>query len=130
MGASHPETGGTPIRILVDLRAYDIDAVKSAAYEFINTHNITISLLDEHTAEVLFSSIDPDNPRLLEGEFLNQVLDWSIRNRLRAETASLRRLIITHALSETSLLGSTYNDASPEEDPLGILTNPQRPPDK
>ena len=56
----------------------------------------------------------------LAGEFVNLLLDETLREEIGRETEPVRNLILAHALSETALLRPELETADPEADPLGI----------
>ena len=55
----------------------------------------------------------------LAGEFVNLLLDETLREEIGRETEPVRNLILAHALSETALLRPELETADPEADPLG-----------
>lgn len=54
------------------------------------------------------------------GRFMNDLLDHCLRAQIAAETEPVRNLILAHALSGTSLIGSELEAVEPGADPLGI----------
>lgn len=61
-----------------------------------------------------------ENLEELAGNFCNEVLEHTLRARLRAETEPVRRLILAQAFSRTNLITPDLDTAVPERDPARI----------
>lgn len=86
-----------------DRNSHSIDAVQRAAYRFSDRISCEIhpdGELIEVRAALLNAEDDPD---ALIAEFRNEVLDQVLRERIRAETADVRNLVLALAFSRTGL---------------------------
>ena len=96
-----------PVLLKFDERAYSVEAVQKAAYRHMNALLVGISLCDGHFQ----CSIEPTSgtPRdafaLALEDFQKEVLDQQLRVRIKAETESVRNLILGIAFSRTGLQG-------------------------
>ena len=86
-----------------DRAGYSVDSVQRAAYRFSDRLSCEISADDssiEVRATVLEESAAADE---MVAEFRNEVLDQVLRERIRAETADVRNLVLALAFSKTGL---------------------------
>ncbi len=107
--------------IRVDVSLYGEDALLRAAHRL--TDRCGVQIERGHEGEVLVrlarrQSLD-DLERLAQ-DFLNELLDQTLRARIRAETEPVRRLLIAQAFSSANLLNPPLDDVDPESDPLQI----------
>ena len=58
--------------------------------------------------------------RQLTGDFLNELLDQALRERLEAEFGPVRELIVAQAFSEANMLDPVRDDGDYNDDPLSI----------
>ncbi len=91
-------------RVTFDASAYSADAIQRAAYRFSNrlsldlrrvkgTFACTLLIRDEFAGEA----------EEIAAEFRNEVLDQTLRERIRAETEGVRNVILALAFSQTGL---------------------------
>ncbi|HVW46638.1 MAG TPA: His-Xaa-Ser system protein HxsD [Solirubrobacterales bacterium] len=86
-----------------DPAGHSVDAVQRAAYRLSDRLACEIRSPDgviEARLSLLDESDDPDR---LVAEFRNEVLDQVLRERIRAETADVRNLVLALAFSRTGL---------------------------
>lgn len=85
--------------------AFDIEAIKRAAYRFSDRVSVEITDTPEERVCTL-RKLHPDrelNIETLAGDFRNEVLDHDLRIKIAAETESYRNLILSLAFSKTPL---------------------------
>jgi His-Xaa-Ser system protein HxsD len=87
-----------------DQAVHSIDSVQRAAYRLSDRVSCEIGVVDgsiEVRATVLDQEADLD---ALLAEFRTEVLDQVLRERIRAETADVRNLVLAMAFSRTGLV--------------------------
>jgi His-Xaa-Ser system protein HxsD len=91
-----------------DRRVYSLNAVKKAAYKHVRVFTADISIVDEEIRCLInFEQPVTEEQRLrLTNEFKKEVLDQDLRERLKAETESVRNVILAHAFSKTGLINN------------------------
>jgi His-Xaa-Ser system protein HxsD len=88
-----------------DSKVYSAEAVQKAAYRFINRMAAAVSL----DGEKIRCELKPDAGTPSEGiealiaDFSKEVLDQNLRERIKAETAQARNLILSYAFSKSGL---------------------------
>jgi His-Xaa-Ser system protein HxsD len=100
----HVKDGGVTVTFAPEL-AFDIEAVKRAAYRFSDRMSVEFASSPEGIAcriTPLHSKTPPDL-EVLMGEFRNEVLDQDLRLKIAAETEGYRNLILALAFSKTPL---------------------------
>ena len=106
------DTSGPNIEIIVDLGLYSQNVLLKATYKFTGDWYVQLATTSENTATVIFSPKTPgDNSANIRGEFLNELLDQSLREQIGSETLAVRNLIMAHALSKFDLISSP-NDSN------------------
>lgn len=86
-----------------DRAGHSVDSVQRAAYRLSDRLSCEITSTDE-LIEVRVSLLDESHdPDRLVADFRNEVLDQVLRERIRAETADLRNLVLALAFSRTGL---------------------------
>jgi His-Xaa-Ser system protein HxsD len=111
----------------VQLGVYGLEPLLKAAHRF--TDRCFVHLEYEDAANVLcrFRVKRPlDNIEQIAGDFVNELLDQSLRARLAASTEPVRQLLIAQAFSKTSLFHPELDSADPFTDPASI-GNPDDP---
>lgn len=100
---------------------YSIDSVRRAAHRFTDQCFVHIEYEDQDNLLCrLRLKQHGDSLTRLAGEFMNEVLDQTLRAQLAAETEQIRLLLLSHAFSNTNILHPDLNDVSPAIDPLHI----------
>jgi His-Xaa-Ser system protein HxsD len=94
------------VELSFDHDVYDLDAVKKAAYRFIDQCAVDISLNESRIICTITypDSKSPESLQHLISEFKKELLDQDIRKKIRLETEGFRNLILAHAFSKTSLV--------------------------
>jgi His-Xaa-Ser system protein HxsD len=90
--------------LLFDSSAHSLNAIQRAAYRLIDRLTIDLATRDGHyrcTVHVL--SDDPDQIEGALNDLRSEVLDQTLRERIRAETELTRNLILSLAFSQTGL---------------------------
>jgi His-Xaa-Ser system protein HxsD len=95
--------------ITFDPSCYSADAVQRAAYTFGSEFSCLVS--NDHDGplrcEIRFPpETDSSEIEHLIARFQNEVLDYSLRERIRDETREVRNLILAVAFSQTGLVDS------------------------
>ena len=104
--------------ILVDPRVYRMSAVKKAAYRLGDRCFVKLEVLADGTIRVTLTAKSAGVPAdILEGEFLNELLDQDLRETIADETERVRNLLLAQAFSGLTTGADT---ADFREDPLGI----------
>ncbi len=94
------------IEISFDTNIFSLDTIKRATYKYLDKFTVDFrlnaSVLD---CKLSFSpGISPDAANTLVDDFKKEVLDQDLRERIKAETAPIRNLILAHAFSKTGLI--------------------------
>lgn len=98
----------------VDLTVYSLPALLRVAHRFTDRCHLHIEREGEAAAILRFRmKTSGADLSYLAGEFLNELLDQSLREMVQKETEPVRNLILAHALSETSLLRPDLETADP-----------------
>jgi His-Xaa-Ser system protein HxsD len=118
MDADFLVADGGVLYATVDLGVYGIDALMKVAHRF--TNRCYIHLQTEATGRIgvrFRAKRQGTDCAAIAGEFMNEVLDQSLRMHVANETESVRNLLLAHALSETVLLHPELETENPTEDP-------------
>jgi len=98
-------SGVTPVTLIFDERIYSVEAIQKATYRYMNLFTPDLSLANGQ----IHCLLNPSKELSLEtfenhiDDFKKEVLDQHLRLKIRAETESVRNLIIGIAFSNTSL---------------------------
>jgi len=107
--------------VVFDAQVYHLSAIKKAAYKFESRFHTLIATRDDGSIEVVLKAKAPlDNLEHLAGEFCNEVLDQDLRELVAEQTEGVRNLLLAHAFSQTSFVGTELESADYHQDPLGI----------
>lgn len=93
----------------LDTRDTTIAAIRAAAYRFGSTFSVTIEpgqppTTDAATVRCIFAaSVSTEDADAAIADFLRELNDQVLRERVREETKSLRAAILAHAFSRTRL---------------------------
>ena len=114
------------VSIEVDTQLYAIPAVLRAAYKFTGHYHVGLRRPDDVNEPKLTITLAPKSPGArvddaqLRGDFLNELLDQALRERLEAEFGPVRELIVAQAFSEANLLDPARDDGDYDTDSLSI----------
>ena len=94
------------ITIDFDTRVFALDVVKKAAYKYLDKFSADFELNAPflHCALSFNEGVSDEAATKLVEEFKKEVLDQDLRERIKAETAPIRNLILAHAFSRTGLI--------------------------
>jgi His-Xaa-Ser system protein HxsD len=116
----------TSVSIDVDTQLYPFAAVMRAAYKFTGQYHVGLRRPEDVNEPKVMVTLTPkssgasvDDPQLT-GDFLNELLDQAMRERLEAEFGPVRELIVAQAFSETNLLDPARDEGDYDDDPLKI----------
>jgi len=100
---SEPVRAGVVVHFAAGL--YPIDAIKRAAYRFMDSFAVDI----DPRADIVVCTLLPCSPKsnveAIETDFRNEVLDQDLRLQIAKETEPLRNLVLSLAFSKTGLQG-------------------------
>jgi len=113
------------IRFLVSLQDYPLEAIHGAVYVFLNKSYIFLKTQSVKKIEVSLKGkkkLAEKQLEILKGEFLNELLNYTVRINLSKSNKKTREYIVSQALFSTF---GDYNidkedEVKYEEDPLGI----------
>lgn len=114
-------SAGEALVATVDLTLYSERALLATAHQFTHLVHAHLERQTPHSVVVRFQAKEPGKALdYLAGEFMNALLDQTLREKVQAETEGVRNLILAHALSQVSLLRPELETAEPFADPDGI----------
>lgn len=93
-----------------DIGVYSLLALKKAAYRLANRCTVVFGPLEGSRLHLEFSCTHAQSENDVQQavhQFFEEALDYDLRERLSAETAPLRNLILAHAFSRTKLVQSS-----------------------
>lgn len=92
--------------VLFDPQIFAVETVKKAAYRYIDRFSVDFDLGGSAlTCTLSFAQgISDEAVSRLVDEFKKEVLDQDLRERIKAETAAIRNLILAHTFSKTGLI--------------------------
>jgi His-Xaa-Ser system protein HxsD len=91
--------------VTFDLGCYSVDAVQRALYRFSDRLSSNVAVDGGIVRCTLFiDSVDSGEVQGVVADFRNEVLDETLRARVREETAEVRNLILALAFSNSGLV--------------------------
>jgi His-Xaa-Ser system protein HxsD len=117
------------IKKIIDLKVYPLEAVYGAAYLFVDRVYIFLDTQEKDKLEVsLRAKEEVDfSPEKIEGEFMNELLNYTLRLKLSDSNKKIREQIVEQALfaalgREEGILKNNDQEQKFEfeDDPLGI----------
>ncbi len=116
------------IRFSFNLRDYPLEAVYGAAYVFIDQAYLFLESNDGKKIKVFLKGkkkLNSNKLKELEGEFLNELLNSTVRIKLAKNNKKIREYVISQALlsaigEEEVSQDSDKEEIKYEDDPLGI----------
>lgn len=91
-------------KVELDSSLYTPDSVKETVYKFSDKFSTIIRKQDD----LLVLDITFNSPETkwedIKQEFEKELIDQSLRERIREETADIRRVILAHTFSQTSIV--------------------------
>jgi His-Xaa-Ser system protein HxsD len=95
------------MRLVLDSAVYSLDAVKKAAYRFLDRFATDIRLqTGAIVCDLVFSrNASEAQKEAIVADFRTEVLDQDLRERIARETAAVRNAILAVAFSPTSPQG-------------------------
>lgn len=103
---SRPPNETAKTTIVFDTKIFALETVKKAAYLYVDRFTVDFNLSGSRLTCTLSFTKDTSGEvamKLVE-EFKKEVLDQDLRERIKAETAPIRNLILAHAFSKTGLI--------------------------
>jgi len=117
------------VSTLVDTSLYPLEVVLRTCHRFTDKFFLHVQWQDQDKGRLevtLKSTTEGKDSGAAVGDFLNELLDQTVRQQVAEETEELRNLILAHALSETQLVRPELESSDPREDPIGIGTPDER----
>ncbi|WP_251866002.1 His-Xaa-Ser system protein HxsD [Achromobacter sp. Marseille-Q4962] len=94
-------------QLLFDKACHSYDDVQRAAYKFIDRCSVVVSVGDSQiVCDVELDEKCTQSVDLISQQIRKEVLDQTLRSRIRSETEDVRNLILAHAFSRTGLANS------------------------
>jgi len=91
-------------KIELDCSVYTQDSVKETVYRFSDEFSTIIRKKDDCLIlDITFNSPETKWQEIKQ-EFEKELLDQSLRERIRKETADIKRVILAHTFSKTSIV--------------------------
>ena len=112
----------TSIKINVNLSTYPIEAIYGASYVFIDRAYIFLDMKGKDNLEVSFKAkegIAKKQFNELEGEFLNELLNYALRVSLAKTNKKIRERIVERALYSSVGEDDLWDE---EDDSMDIAT--------
>lgn len=113
--------------VTVDTGIYSVSVIRRAAHRLTGRFAVYLSrpeaeeeVLPGQKVQVSLRGRDGGPLRRAAEDFMNLLLDETLREEIARETEPVRNLILAHALSGSDVLNTALADADAEEDPLGI----------
>lgn len=94
---------GTGVELDFDAETASVDAIQRAAYRFCDRFSCEL-IPGETTHRCLLTPIRDIDVAADLASFRTEVLDQVLRERIRAETAPIRTMILAHAFSRTGVI--------------------------
>lgn len=98
-------SGISPIRVVLPLSAYSVEAVKRAGYVLMQRATLDIQLSNDEIVCLLSLTGPEVDVAVLERDFRREVLDQDLRISIEGQTAPYRNAILGLAFSQTGLQG-------------------------
>ena len=118
------EIKNNTIKFLVNLQDYPLEAIYGAVYVFLDKSYIFIDTQSVKKIEVSLrgkKKLTKKQLDNLKGEFLNELLNYTVRINLSKHNKRIREYIISQALfSASEGEENKENEVKYEDDPLGI----------
>ena len=109
---------GDELLVIVDLGIYSRTALMKVVHSFTGRCFVHLQDESERRVKVRFRAKQPGQDcSPLAGEFMNSLLDQTLREQIGQETEPVRHLILAHALSNTSLIHPELETIDPTLDP-------------
>ena len=116
------------LKVRVDLNIYPLEAIYGAAYVFVDRVYIFLDTCQENKIEIFFRAKENSNLdelEKIEGEFMNELLNYTLRLKLSESNKKIREYVVEQALfsalgREEGILKNIEEKFEFEDDPLGI----------
>jgi His-Xaa-Ser system protein HxsD len=90
-------------KLSFDRSTASVDAIQRAVYRLSDRLSCDITPVDSAIEVTVHPASPDDDGGQLLGELRNEVLDQSLRERIREETSDVRNLVLSLAFSKTGL---------------------------
>lgn len=95
-------------KLSFDLTCHSYDDVQRAAYKFIDRCSVVVSLTDAQIhCDIELDESCTQTAKFVCQQIRKEVLDQTLRSRIKRETEDIRNLILAHAFSRTGFVNST-----------------------
>jgi|ERR1700722_9636768 len=107
--------------VKVDMKIFSMDALLKTAYWHTGRCYLHLQTVGGDIVEARFKPKPGVKLDHLPEQFMNDLLDQSLQERVSRESEPFKNLILAHALSKTSLVNPELETTEPLEDPKGIM---------
>jgi His-Xaa-Ser system protein HxsD len=97
----------------IDLTVYSLESLLKTAYWYTGKCFLHLQHSSPEHVEVRFRTKPDMQITNLPEQFMNDLLDQTLRDKLAKETEAFRNLIVAHALSKTCLINSELETEDP-----------------
>jgi His-Xaa-Ser system protein HxsD len=105
----------------INTKIYPLEAVLKTAYHLTQRAFFHVEPTDDHQLWVRAKIKDKsEDIEKIIYEFCNVLVDFTLRLSISKETEDVRNLILAHAFSQTTLIGTEFETSDYIEDPLNI----------
>lgn len=95
-------------QLFFDKTCHSYDDVQRAAYKFIDRCSVVVSTVDGRiVCDVELDEKCSQSIGFISQQIRKEVLDQTLRTRIKSETEDVRNLILAHAFSRTGLTDSS-----------------------
>jgi His-Xaa-Ser system protein HxsD len=99
------QRAGDDASVDISLEAYSFEALQKAAYRLADRCTVIFHEVLDGRARLSFATLQSaDDLEQVKRVFFREALDYTLRDRIAAETNPLRNLILAHAFSRTRLV--------------------------
>lgn len=93
----------TELKLNFESSVFGHEVIKRAMYRFADRCSCEIASGEKCTVVTVYPN-DSENPKQLEADIRNEVLDQDLRSSIARETQHVRNLILANAFSKTNLI--------------------------
>jgi His-Xaa-Ser system protein HxsD len=100
----------------IDLKIYPLDALLKTAYWYTSKCFLHLQHTSPECVAVRFKVRPDSQVTNVPEQFMNDLLDQTLREKVAADTEAFRNLIVAHALSKTCLINPELETRDPFAD--------------
>lgn len=96
------------VTLRIDLNIYNLECIKALAYRYTGEYHLDIEKPSKNEEKITINMSKKngtiEDPEFLKKEFMNDLIDQALREKISSETSNLKQLIIAQAFSKTNLI--------------------------